>query len=449
MPLPEIFTERMKSWLGTEYPDFETALGQPPPVSIRYNPAKPSDRFPDSAKVPWHPSGRYLPERPSFTLDPAFHGGAYYVQEPSSMFLFEALRQTVDLTKKLRVLDLCASPGGKSTLLLSAIHDKGFVLANEAIRSRVGALNQNMAKWGHPNQAVANHDPADFAGLEGFFDVVLIDAPCSGEGLFRKDPNAVNEWSVKNLELCSARQQRILQTAKNLVKPGGVLVYSTCTFNPDENEKNMEWLIAEGGFEHCLLQLEESWGIVEMEKGYQFYPHKTRGEGFYIACLRKKEDVQASRFYQNLPAFKQWRRLGSKEVAVLEPWIKDVGQFVFFEKPDQMITAVPESQLEDFETIGQVLSRRAFGLNIGVFKKKDFVPSHELALSLAVHPQLPFMAMDKDMAISYLRKENFLTDAKGRGWHLAKLNGINLGWMKLLDNRINNYLPGDWRIRMK
>ncbi len=448
MEVPAAFTERMKSTLGDEFPAFVASLENPPSLSVRYHPDKVIDAFPGAKPVPWHPSGRYLIERPSFTLDPAFHAGAYYVQEASSMFLYEALRQTIDLSKKLKVLDLCAAPGGKSTLLLSAISRSGFVLANEAIRNRVGALNQNLEKWGLANSAVANHDPADLAALAGFFDVVLVDAPCSGEGLFRKDANAVNEWSVHNINLCSARQQRILEEAKNLVSPGGLLIYSTCTFNPEENEKKVQWLVTEDGFEYCPLVLEEKWGIVDTNFGYQFYPHKTRGEGFFIACLRKKDGAPLSNKTANSP-FRQWKKLGSKEVENLSDWINDTVYFVFFEKPDQTITAIPAAQMENFETIGKVLNRRAFGLNMGSFKKLDFIPSHELALSLHAHPQLPSIELDKVSALQYLRKDNFDIDTSAKGWHLVKHNGLSLGWAKLLGNRINNYLPNEWRVRMR
>lgn len=448
MEVPAAFAERMKTILGGEYNEFIASLEKPPIVSLRFHPNKAIEAYTGADKVPWHPQGRYLDERPSFTLDPAFHAGAYYVQEASSMFLHEALRQTVDLSKRLKVLDLCAAPGGKSTLLLSTISQSGFVLANEAIRNRVGALNQNMEKWGLANAAVSNHDPADFAALVGFFDVVLVDAPCSGEGLFRKDPNAVNEWSEQNLNLCSARQQRILEEAKNLVCPGGVLIYSTCTFNPTENQEKVQWLLSQGDFEYCPLALEENWGIVDTKFGYQFYPHKTRGEGFFIACLRKIDSNIISKKTTQNP-FKQWKKLGKKELEILSEWMDETGHFAFFEKPDQNITAIPVAQIENFETIGSVLNRRAFGLNVGSFKKHDFIPSHELALSVHIHPQVPSIDLNRESALQYLRKENFEIDTDSKGWHLVRYKGLGLGWAKLLGNRINNYLPNEWRVRMK
>ena len=198
------------------YPAFLAALQEPAPVSIRLNPAKPSPSgLPLStlAPVPWHPRGCYLPERPVFTLDPAFHAGAYYVQEASSMFLYAALRQTADFSRPLRALDLCAAPGGKSTLLADMLNPAGLLVANEVIRPRTAILRENLEKWGVPNLAVSGAEVEEYAALEDFFDVVVTDAPCSGEGLFRKDPDAVKEWSPASVELCWGRQRRILAAA--------------------------------------------------------------------------------------------------------------------------------------------------------------------------------------------------------------------------------------------
>jgi NOL1/NOP2/fmu family ribosome biogenesis protein len=363
------------------------------------------------------------------------------------LFLHEALRQCVDLSKPLKVLDLCAAPGGKSTLMLSALSGAGFVLANEAIRSRVGALTQNLEKWGMANVAATNHDPDDFARLAGFFDVVLVDAPCSGEGLFRKDPNAVREWSEQQLGLCSARQRRILKAAKHLVKSGGVLLYSTCTFNPDENERNVEWLLEGGGFAYWPLVLDDKWGIADVGAGYQFFPHRTRGEGFFMACLKKTDSPAEAKKNAGHP-FKEWKKLGSKEVSPLSDWLANPGSFVFFEKPDLSVVAIPVEQMEEVETVGAVLKRRSFGLHVGSFKKQDFIPSHELALSIHAHPQLPSLHLDREAALQFLRKETFHVENSAKGWHMVRFEGHGIGWAKVLDNRTNNYLPNEWRVRM-
>ncbi|MCC6726047.1 MAG: RsmB/NOP family class I SAM-dependent RNA methyltransferase, partial [Saprospiraceae bacterium] len=328
MALPAPFLERMKAELGNDFSAFLASLEQIPPVSLRLNPSKPASDFERSEPIPWHPDGRYLPERLVFTTDPRFQGGAYYVQEASSMLLYEALRQTMGIGQPLRVLDLCAAPGGKSTLLLSAIGQDGFLLANEVIQSRIAPLKMNLEKWGHVNMAVSNHDPADFGQLEGFFDVVLVDAPCSGEGLFRKDDDASSHWSESNVEICASRQQRILAEAKGLVRQGGVLLYSTCTFNTLENERNVNWLLENGGFAEEKLDLPANWGISEEKLGYQCYPHKVRGEGFFFACLRKTVEQPIAKASAKPP--KDWQRLTANQLGSVSEFVAQAADFEFF-----------------------------------------------------------------------------------------------------------------------
>lgn len=447
MPLPPLFLDRMKTDLGSEYTDFLEALTQPSPLSIRLNSAKPTTVFPNEAPIPWHPDGRYLQERPVFTLDPAFHAGAYYVQEASSMLIFEALRQTVELKQKLRVLDFCAAPGGKSTLLLSAIGDDGLLLSNEVIQSRIAPLKMNLEKWGHANSIVSNHDPDDFGRLAGYFDVVLVDAPCSGEGLFRKDDNAASHWSEASVELCAARQRRILTAACDLVRSGGVLIYSTCTFNALENEDNVQWLMDSGGFEFEQLDLPADWGVVKKKRGYQCYPHRVRGEGFFFACLRKTGDGNPSTFKPLTP--KDWQRMTEKQRPVFDKWLSQYADYEYFVKPEGTVVAVPNHLSEDFLAIGAVLKKRSLGMEIGELKKQDFVPSHTLALANCLHLDLPKVQLDRDQALLFLKKENLWQSDWQRGWTLASYENLPLGWMKVLDNRSNNYLPTNWRIRME
>ncbi len=268
----------MESRLGKELPDFLGALDAPAPVSIHYNPIK-SPKPENSDGVKWYSNGVYLEKRPVFTLDPLFHAGLYYVQEASSMFLAEALKQTVDISTPLRVLDLAAAPGGKSTILASLLHKESFILCNEVIKSRYNILNYNLSKWGMPNTHVSNHDSKDFSGLKGFFDLILLDAPCSGEGLFRKDPAAVDHWDEDHVKFCSLRQQRILANAVNLLRPGGTIIYSTCTYNQAENEGNASWLLQNYDLQPVELKIQEDWSIEKRAIGYQFYPHKIQGEG--------------------------------------------------------------------------------------------------------------------------------------------------------------------------
>ncbi len=446
MSLPPAFLERMQADLGEEFPAFLAALEQPAPVSIRLNPAKPSPAFRGVEPIPWHPEGRYLPERPVFTLDPVFHASGYYVQEASSMLIFEALRQTVDLSQPLRALDLCGAPGGKATLLRSALSRDSFLVANEVIQSRIAPLKMNLEKWGYANIAVSNHDPEDFDGLSGFFDLVLVDAPCSGEGLFRKDEDAAGHWSLESVEMCAARQRRILTAAAGLVKQGGVLLYSTCTFNTSENESNVRWMANEFDFEFCPLKLEPEWGVVHKQWGCQCYPHRVKGEGFFIAALRKTADYAVSNLKANPP--KDWQRIPEKQVGVFEDWLAQPADFEFFTKPDGVVVAVQRANAETAFAIGNALKKRSLGLEMGEMKKQDLVPSHELALANSLNPHLPKAQLAKEQALLFLKKENIWEPDWQRGWALATFEGLSLGWMKVLDNRSNNYLPMNWRIRM-
>jgi len=233
-------------------------------VSIRLNPSKEFDvlHLPISENVGWCATGRYLKERPFFTFDPFLHAGAYYVQEASSMFLWQAIIQTVPDTMGKKVLDLCAAPGGKSTLLSSYFKD-GLVVANEVIKNRANILVENACKWGDGHLLVTNNDPSHFQSIPGFFDVLMVDAPCSGSGLFRKDPSAVEEWSEANVTLCSQRQQRILADAIPCLAENGVLIYSTCSYSPEEDEVICDWLLNEMEMESLPLEVEKTWGIVE------------------------------------------------------------------------------------------------------------------------------------------------------------------------------------------
>ncbi len=245
-------------------------------------------------KIPWSSQGYYLKERPSFTFDPSFHAGSYYVQEASSMFLEEVLKQTTDLTKPLRVLDLCAAPGGKSTLIQSLISIESLLVSNEVIKSRANILEENIIKWGATNVVITNNDPKDFSRVENYFDVIVIDAPCSGSGLFRKEPEAINEWSEENVNLCNQRQQRIIADVWNSLKQDGILIYSTCSFSQKEDEDILDWIGDEFSVDSLQLAINKDWNIVETNSskknyfGYRFYPDKLKGEGFFIAALQKK-----------------------------------------------------------------------------------------------------------------------------------------------------------------
>jgi 16S rRNA C967 or C1407 C5-methylase (RsmB/RsmF family)/NOL1/NOP2/fmu family ribosome biogenesis protein len=446
--LPPPFERQMQELLPLEeYAAFVAALQAPPPVSIRYNPLKPCTVHRAPSAVPWHPLGFYLAERPIFTLNPAFHAGAYYVQDASSMFLYEALQKTIDFSKKLKILDLCAAPGGKSTLIADLISPESLLVANEVIRSRVSVLKENLEKWGTPNVAVTSAESEELAAPEGFFDVVVADAPCSGEGLFRKDPDAVREWSPANVELCSARQKRILANAVEALAPGGILAYSTCTFNRSENEDNATWLTQNFDLELLRLKIPAEWGIVETEGGYRFFPHKVKGEGFFISIFRKKESVSKK---QNASSnFEKIKPLAKNLVPEVARWLKAGADVCFFQTPSGEVLALPAALEGDYLVLDKFLKTKWFGTSVGEFKGKDFVPSHALALSRLISPTLSALDLSREQALLFLKKETFeVPPVTPRGWALARFEGLNLGWLKMLPGRMNNYLPPERRIRM-
>ncbi len=452
MLLPADFLDQMRTLLATEFSDFINHLEKEAPVSLHLHPFKKYTPDLPATPVLWQPlTGRYLEQRSVFTLDPAFHGGAYYVQEASSMFVAAAVRQTLDLSKNLRVLDLCAAPGGKSTLIAGLLNEKSWILSNEVIQSRYQVLKENLVKWGLPNMLASNHDPEDFAPLRAFFDLVLVDAPCSGEGLFRKDAQAAGEWSKENVQLCAGRQKRILAAAVPLLKLGGVLLYATCTFNDFENGENCTWLLQNFDLEEVVLNFNADWGIVRKKHGLQFYPHKVRGEGFFIAAFRKKAGASAPEFSKRKSnGFLKMTPLGKKENEWMSGWFEVPDAFEFYRTTEGQVRALPGAILTDLLLLDGVLKRKQFGVEAGEFKGDSFIPAHELALSTIIKKDLPAIDLNKEQALVFLKKEiPQLPAGRPQGWALARYKGLNLGWLKILPNRANNYLPASWRIRMQ
>jgi 16S rRNA C967 or C1407 C5-methylase (RsmB/RsmF family)/NOL1/NOP2/fmu family ribosome biogenesis protein len=439
----------MQTRLGPDFPAFADALAQEPPVSIRLNPYKPGFDRAGLEPVRWCAEGVYLPERPMFTLDPLFQAGAYYVQEASSMLLADVVRQLLRPGQPMRTLDLCAAPGGKTTLLASALPPDSLLLANEVIRTRWPVLRENVDKWGLANVAVSNHDPEAIAGLTGFFDLVLIDAPCSGEGLFRKDPDAVRQWSPEQVGVCAARQQRILNAALPLVREGGWLIYSTCTYNDSENMANVRYL-TERGFVARPLEVPADWGVTEQIEGsaigYQCYPHRVRGEGLFFSLLQNQNRTTNTPKPPRL--FRSIRALRPRETAALQPWLATPDALSLWEKPNGDVVAILKKQEKDLLTLDSAIHNKGFGVTLGQFKGTDFIPAHSFALSTQLHPDRPAVDLSREDALRYFKKENLILDQPAMGWTLARFGGQNLGWMKGVGSRINNYLPKDWRIRM-
>lgn len=434
---PQAFTDRLQQQLGAEFDTFLNTLDGPSPVSVRRNPYKGKGLFETEEPVSWCPQAAYLKERPVFTLDPLLHAGAYYVQEASSMFVEQAWKH-IEKGGPLLVLDLCAAPGGKSTHLLSLMSEADVLVSNEPIPNRNKILRENLVKWGYANYLVTQNEAADFVRTGVLFDVVLVDAPCSGEGLFRKDKNAIDEWSEKNVELCAVRQHDILEQVRQLVKPGGYLIYSTCTYEPAENDAHVKQLMAEG-WQLQLPFADVTEGLVFTGYGYQFYPHKVKGEGFYLSLLRKPvDDVPLTSLKPVLP---------SKTSKHLQQYLARPEGFIELRKGENWY-ALPLNVAPYFSAFSPKLQVRQAGLLLGEEKAGELLPAHQVALCHGVHPDLPFVELDYDTAIRYLKCETIRAEGQ-KGWHLVRYKGANLGWVKLLPNRVNNYYPRDWRILMR
>lgn len=447
--LPPSLLNSLAQAPGFDRNAFETVHEAGPQVtSIRINPAKckiENVKFKTSA-VPWSSYGYYLEQRPSFTLDPLLHAGCYYVQEASSMFLEQALKQTIDLSQPLKVLDLCAAPGGKSTLIQSLITGDSLLVSNEVIKARCNILQENITKWGAHNVVVTNNDPKDFTRLANYFDVMVIDAPCSGSGLFRRDPSAIEEWSEGNVLLCSQRQQRILADALPALKKNGILIYCTCSYSVEEDEAVVDWLCNEFAVEGLSLKVDESWNIVQSftpknnAACYRFYPDKLKGEGFFLACLQKKDGDEANYSFKQKTG-----KLSKAELQAMAPWIDpDIPLHLFRHKED--VIAVPQG----FEGIIPLLQDRLYlrqaGVTAGKLVNNTLIPEHALALSSICNNSIPKISLNHEQALQYLRKAEFFTGSEHRGWALIEYEGHNLGWAKFLANRLNNYYPKEWRI---
>lgn len=420
-------------------------------TSIRINPEKATTLpiLEAATPIPWSSTGYYLPQRPQFTFDPLFHAGVYYVQEASSMFLEQALKQTVDLSTPKRVLDCCAAPGGKSTLIQSLLTADSLLVSNEVIKNRAQVLKENMIKWGVPNSIVTNNDPRDFAVLENYFDVIVVDAPCSGSGLFRKEPEAIAEWSPANVQLCSQRQQRILADCWPALKKEGILIYSTCSYSKQEDEDILDWLTGDLDAETHRLELKQEWNIVETRGkkgawGYRFYPDKLQGEGFFIACLRKTDGgAFTPKRKTNAP-----ERISKKDQEIAQPYIRTDSPLFFFRHQEQ-IHALPANLAADLPILQSACYLRKAGITLGTPSAKEFIPEHDLAVSTIIEKELPAVELELKQALQYLRKEEIHPGSTQKGWVLAQYGSHNLGWIKMLPNRANNYYPKEWRILKK
>ena len=442
MQLPADFTALMRQQWGEEISSSlcESLSSTEPSVSVRLNRAKlaagNSDfAFQSSAeRVPWCPDAYWLTSRPAFTFDPLLHAGAYYVQDASSMFLAQVVRQHVSSPSV--VLDLCAAPGGKSTLLRALLPDGSLLVSNEPIAKRAQILAENITKWGHPDTAVTQNYPADFASLTSFFDFIVADVPCSGEGMFRKEEEAVRDWSMDAVRACQQRQRDILRDVWPALKPGGLLCYSTCTFNHLEDEDNVEWICRQLGAEVVPLRVDATWNVLGC---HHFLPSRLRGEGFFLCLLRK---ISASSGVTP-SAVRRSKGVAEKVPTAVCDWVQ--GDYVF-SACKGIVTAFPVRHAALLPSLRR-LHLLTEGVRLAEPKGRDWQPSHALALSLARRSDaFPVAELDYDTSLAYLRREAICVDAP-RGYVLVAFRGLPLGFVNNLGNRANNLYPPEWRIR--
>ncbi len=442
MQLPEAFINR----LHDEFPEDSRQLiaaiqSGNAPTSIRYNPSKvEGELFDGASTVPWEPMGRYLRNRPSFTLDPRFHGGAYYVQEASSMmigFALQAINKPFD-----RILDLCAAPGGKSTHLLNFLSADGVLVANEIIPQRAKILAENLIKWGDERVIVTNNKASDFLATGQQFDLVLCDAPCSGEGLFRRDPDAIQEWSINSTEKCAVRQNQILADAQKLVKPEGFLLYSTCTYGRIENEEVVKSLI-DNGWVPIHINPKKEWGWKQLDDTLPFYralPNLVQGEGFALILLQKPPKIEESRNFKLKESYKRYQE-------ILPFYSQSIYSKGIVFRGKNLISIGSEKVFILLESLSK-LNLVVVGVSLGGWQGSIFTPHPNAALWRSLAAEVSIHALDLDEARWYLARLPYRMRNLESSWQIVSYQGIKLGWILKRGDEIHNYWPNAWRIRM-
>lgn len=449
--LPIDFINKMSKLLGDRFDDFLKGYDGDRQYGLRRNPLKAEkeafEMLPFGLKkVLWAQEGYYYDESTRPGRNPYHEAGAYYIQEPSAM----AVAELLDAKPGDKILDLCAAPGGKSTQIAGKMNGQGLLVSNEINPQRAKILSQNIERMGIRNAVVVNHDSKDLRErFPAFFDKILVDAPCSGEGMFRKDENAVNEWSMENVKMCSSRQREILENAAAMLVPGGTLVYSTCTFSPEENEETIAGFVAEHdefiiedcefyeGFDHGHPEWVTAGDSADIDKTIRLWPHMLGGEGHYAAKLKKKTGENIS--YQPGENFQKKTDLTLyKEFE--NQYLKDFnidGDYVLF---GDRLCIVPKimPSLKGLKVVRP-------GLELGEYKRKRFEPAHALAMALKADEVLNVYNMNQDEAARYIHGETIVSDGedsgKIKGWMLMQVDGYSIGWGKCSNGVIKNHYP--------
>lgn len=436
--LPQGFLAEIAGY--KELDGLASALSDSPVVSIRMNEVKLSSNL-KYKSVPWCPVGFYLEDRPQFTFDPAMHQGVYYVQDASSMSIYAILKELTSDSCSVRYLDVCAAPGGKTTAAVSALPKESLIVANEYDYKRAEILAENLAKWGMGGCMVSRGDSSRLRKLKGFFDIVSVDAPCSGEGMMRKDNQAVSQWSMELVGECVEKQREILANAFEALRKGGYLIYSTCTFNRHENEENLKWLIENYPVEPVAIDSLEAHkdilhGIDVPYPCYRFLPGKVEGEGLFVAVVKKTGNESAK-------IVKDIKR--NKEKSCYANWLRNSDEWYLLTEGDE-IYALPFAQGGAMLEVHKSLDVIMPGVRLATIKGKDAIPAQELALSVSVNRDaFPEVEVNYHDAIAFLQKQSFSIEAP-KGYVMLTYRNMPLGFMKNLGARANNLYPKAWRI---
>lgn len=459
MLLPDDFKRQMQGIIGERnYNDLAEAIGGEPTTSIRINRAKLSSGVPFQelidGEVGWCSDGYYLRERPLFTLDALFHGGAYYVQEASSMFLDHVVKCLSDDYGMEMVLDLCAAPGGKSTILRANMPTTALLMANEIVPKRASILSENLIKQGYRNNIVTCSTAKNYAESHIMFDFILCDVPCSGEGMFRKDAGSIGEWSLAGVEHCRELQREIVADAWKCLKKGGILVYSTCTLNTRENEENVKWMIEEFGAMPVEIPIKQQWGITGSvlngfdKPVYRFIPGRTRGEGLFMAVLKKcgETDIESIKPSKHKKA-KDKNKKNSIGIDVERYLSIDVPHTIL--KNDDKIMVIDSKWTDCLNVVKQYMKVINAGITIGQERGKDIVFDESLAMSIDLKKDaFPRLKLSRDEALNYLRRGNIVPpEGLEHGYVIVEYDDLPLGFVKNIGSRTNNLYPTEWRIR--
>jgi len=440
--LPEAFVKKIEEQFPNEFEQFLSALDNIPKTGILINPRKKNQ--PNGHSVLWNPFGKILNERPNFTADPNYHAGAYYAQEANSMFIHTLIEYAIGNNKPITALDLCAAPGGKSLLMNSSLHPESFCLSNEIVPNRLSILRENISKWGAINHLTIGSSPEKIL-FPSAFDLILVDAPCSGEGLFRRQPAYRHEWTELLAHSCSIRQKDILKEAYRMLKPGGFLIYSTCTYAQAENEEIVDWLCEEFRLENTAIPIEKAWNIHETKTkngvGYQMLPHLTPGEGFFCSLFQKGDDeateikLKSRNSHLSRPTKSQATELNNFIRTEIETRVDANGRVFTFPYHHPF-----------FPLFEHNYPNANLGVQLGEFVRDIFVPHQSLANTQLFNEQVPQLEVSFDQAQAFLRGEA-LAAASTRGHHLVTFQNQPLGWVKSVGNRCNNMYPKPWYVK--